>query len=272
MLNKHPRVAQVGNEDVNFERLDHQLKHVFAQHWPPDMEPLQTLSQVNAEWHNFYFSLQRSPSFQIFCSNLANIAKISPVNRIQFNEGIRRAVFKWIVEALYEDPSNLVRLLRAYELESRELPGSCMAVLKELDDADGRPAPLAGVLLASIRTMAESYPMIRQLPQFDDTATTPFAGVLLGSIIATSYGPSATREILYRFALTARLAGGKFTAHKKNGAKGSFLKAIDLLRAEILKGGAEMASLVERLPSEHQHPVSDYERILTAARKASRNG
>jgi hypothetical protein len=65
---------------------------------------------------------------------------------------------------------------------------------------------------------------------------------------------------------------GKFTAHKKNGAKGSFLKAIDLLRAEILKGGAEMASLVERLPSEHQHPVSDYERILTAARKASRNG
>jgi hypothetical protein len=264
MLNKHPQVTQVGDEDVIVERIE----QIFAQHWPPHMEPILTLSQTHAEVQKFYSSLQTSQFFQSICSNLAKIAKISPANLTEFNEGIGRAWFRWNIEAFYEDSMNLVLLLRAYELESRESPEPCLAILTELDD-DGCPSPLAGVLLTSIRTMAELYRKIRRLPHFDDTITTPFAGVLLGSIIAKSYGPSATRGLLYRFALTARLAGGKFTAHKKNGRKGSLLKAIDFLRGEILKDGAEMASLAERLPSERQHPVSDYERILTAARKAS---
>jgi hypothetical protein len=75
-------------------------------------------------------------------------------------------------------------------------------------------------------------------------------------------------SLVFRLELSARLAGGKFSAHRKNGVKGSLLKAIGLLRSKILISGApDAARWAARLPSEGEHPISDYERILTAARK-----
>jgi hypothetical protein len=68
----------------------------------------------------------------------------------------------------------------------------------------------------------------------------------------------------------AQRAGGKFTAHRKNGAKGSLIAGLDEFRSSLLRT-EWTTSLAEFLPSPEDHPAAKYEHILKAARESSKS-
>jgi hypothetical protein len=65
---------------------------------------------------------------------------------------------------------------------------------------------------------------------------------------------------------SARLAGGRFTVHRKLGAKGSLILMLDRLR-NCLQTKPDLRRLAELIPVPGKHPVALYERALKEARK-----
>jgi hypothetical protein len=64
----------------------------------------------------------------------------------------------------------------------------------------------------------------------------------------------------------AQVAGGKLTAHRRHGEKGTIIEALDELKRSLAMtdwGGG----LADCLPSPGKHPVSKYEHLLRDARK-----
>src|SRR6516225_5518914 len=65
----------------------------------------------------------------------------------------------------------------------------------------------------------------------------------------------------------AQRGGGKFTAHRKLGKKGTLIRALEELRSRL--AATEWGvSLADCLPSFNKHPITKYERIIRAARAA----
>jgi hypothetical protein len=65
----------------------------------------------------------------------------------------------------------------------------------------------------------------------------------------------------------AQLGGGKFTAHRRHGEKGTIIQSLDELKRSLAMtdwGG----SLADCLPSPGKHPVSKYEHLIRDARKS----
>ena len=65
----------------------------------------------------------------------------------------------------------------------------------------------------------------------------------------------------------AQRAGGKFTAHRKHGEKGTLIRALEELRSRLVLTDWGV-SLADCLPSPGKHPIPKYERIIRAARAA----
>ena len=65
----------------------------------------------------------------------------------------------------------------------------------------------------------------------------------------------------------AQRAGGKFTAHRKHGEKGTLIRALEELRSRLVLTDWGV-SLADCLPSPDKHPITKYERIIRAARAA----
>jgi len=65
----------------------------------------------------------------------------------------------------------------------------------------------------------------------------------------------------------AQRAGGKFTAHRKHGEKGTLIRALEELRNGLVRTDWGV-SLADCLPSPDKHPITKYERIIRAARAA----
>jgi hypothetical protein len=65
----------------------------------------------------------------------------------------------------------------------------------------------------------------------------------------------------------AQRAGGKFTAHRKHGEKGTLICALKELRSRLVLTDWGV-SLADCLPSPDKHPITKYERIIRAARAA----
>jgi hypothetical protein len=65
----------------------------------------------------------------------------------------------------------------------------------------------------------------------------------------------------------AQRAGGKFTAHRKHGEKGTLIRALEELRNRLVRTDWGV-SLADCLPSPLKHPITKYERIIKAARDA----
>jgi hypothetical protein len=65
----------------------------------------------------------------------------------------------------------------------------------------------------------------------------------------------------------AQRAGGKFTAHRKHGEKGTLIRALKELRNRLVRTDWGV-SLADCLPSPGKHPITKYERIIKAARAA----
>ena len=66
-------------------------------------------------------------------------------------------------------------------------------------------------------------------------------------------------------AQAARGAGGKFSAHRTNGGKGSLLEALDEIKSCWPNVDEFGAKLADALPSPDQHPIATYERLLSDA-------
>ena len=75
--------------------------------------------------------------------------------------------------------------------------------------------------------------------------------------------------LVFHLELSAQLAGGKFTVHKKNGCKGTIIEALNLLRnvlrANVGTGKKDAAAI----PVPAKHPFSTYARAINDARKAA---
>ncbi len=65
----------------------------------------------------------------------------------------------------------------------------------------------------------------------------------------------------------AQRAGGKFTAHRRHGEKGTLIRALEELRSRLVLTDWGV-SLADCLPSPDKHPITKYERIIRAARAA----
>jgi hypothetical protein len=63
----------------------------------------------------------------------------------------------------------------------------------------------------------------------------------------------------------AQRAGGKFTAHRRHGEKGTLIRALEELRSRLVLTDWGV-SLAGCLPSPDKHPITKYERIIRAAR------
>lgn len=72
--------------------------------------------------------------------------------------------------------------------------------------------------------------------------------------------------LVYELEASARGAGGGFTVHRKHGAKGTLLQALDRLRT-LLLANADLKHLVKLIPPNGGHPIPLYETALEAARK-----
>jgi hypothetical protein len=75
------------------------------------------------------------------------------------------------------------------------------------------------------------------------------------------------RELILALEKTAQELGGAFAVHRKLGAKGSLVEALDWLRVRILSE-TDTKHLADFLPAPSRHPVAVYERVLRAARNA----
>ncbi len=72
-------------------------------------------------------------------------------------------------------------------------------------------------------------------------------------------------ELVWLLERYARTHGGKFTAHRKAGPKGTIVQALDLIRERFLSH-PDLQYLADLIPSRDKHPIAAYERILKAAR------
>jgi hypothetical protein len=74
-------------------------------------------------------------------------------------------------------------------------------------------------------------------------------------------------SLIFGLESAAQRAGGRFSAFRDPGDKGTLIMALNEMRTCLIRTGwAE--SLAEFLPPPNRHPVAKYERILKAARKA----
>jgi hypothetical protein len=73
-------------------------------------------------------------------------------------------------------------------------------------------------------------------------------------------------ELVWALELHAQDAGGAFTVHRKAGAKGSLIQALDWLRNRVL-AIPELRHLADFIPPRDKHPIALYERILKDFRK-----
>jgi hypothetical protein len=72
--------------------------------------------------------------------------------------------------------------------------------------------------------------------------------------------------LVFSLEQAAQWSGGKFTATRREGEKGSLLDTLDELKRSLAAtswGG----KLADCLPCDDKHPVAKYERIIQAARK-----
>jgi hypothetical protein len=76
-------------------------------------------------------------------------------------------------------------------------------------------------------------------------------------------------ELVFWLETYAQYSGGAFTAHRKVGAKGSLVQALDRLRDRFLTS-SNLKYLADLIPTPGKHPIAAYERTLKAARKAAR--
>ena len=73
--------------------------------------------------------------------------------------------------------------------------------------------------------------------------------------------------LIFGLERAAQRAGGKFTAHRKHGEKGTLIRALEELRSRLVLTDWGV-SLADCLPSPDKHPITKYERIIRAARAA----
>jgi hypothetical protein len=213
--------------------------------------------------------IDKSRDAALVWTEIARIANVPPEKCDEFLRSIDRTFEDWWTEhSLYGHvpqrgrPGKLVDI-HSVLLEMRRSADLLLYYLKRADESYSggdvwlglayklSPAPHEGTL--PIENMLTSIEKIRQAI----TQALNFKHIK---------GYPGLAELVFRLEFAAQATGGKFTAHKKHGSKGSLLNALNLLRPVILAQWGEI--FAERLPKPQNHPVSEYERLLTRAREA----
>jgi hypothetical protein len=76
-------------------------------------------------------------------------------------------------------------------------------------------------------------------------------------------------ELIWDLEITARCEGGGFTVHRKQGAKGTLIRALDWLRNRLLTD-PDLKHLADFIPPPGRHPVATYEYYVRVARDTAR--
>jgi hypothetical protein len=218
------------------------------------------------------FESAGSPFLDIFCRKLIGLAKISSVRCDQFSRDIQDALLNWTIDILHHGP--LPRMPHD-EVDTHhvllEMRRSANYLFEQLRKAAKDPLSFEVVLAAIHHSLLLSGSKFSMDDVIDAIGLIKCVFNLAVDARRHIKNYPSLGTLVYRLELAAQRSGGKLTAHRKNGAKGSLLEALDWLRAEILTRAADKPHWAECLPSEGQHPIPDYERVLRNARKMIQN-
>jgi hypothetical protein len=182
----------------------------------------------------------------------------------------------WVISALDIDPpfNDLISRIR---LQARALRDSLQDLQQRHDRTagqlkDGKENYSLDDYLFEFLPPAKIALLLRELSRAYDTierlrVLRCHGRAVLGRQPGTQTYPGL-RELVFDLEHMAQINGGAFTVHRKSGAKGTLVQALDSFRHCLLNGHPDLQSLAELLPPAGKHPVSLYERAVSEARKA----
>jgi hypothetical protein len=181
-----------------------------------------------------------------------------------FSCAVERNPDRWLyrmlknVEPLHEQLRELIEDGDTFETT---VPGNVKARLQiELAELEAGPGPSIDDIERSISCLEIA------ISRAAEGATRP-----KGALPQVDRYPGL-RSLVVNLQRIAQSSGGNFTAHRKNGGKGTLVKAIDEIRNALPDCGIEFGkSLARFLPAPDQHPIATYEKLLRRARPRSRS-
>jgi hypothetical protein len=205
-----------------------------------------------------------------------------PVSRWdQFEREVEHALTWWMIDASHHsDEGHPHRILHKMLKHAKALDDQLGAIVANdgsshlLSDVGFRllnaPSPVALIALLkfdegeelSVRNIHATTSALVDVITQALQGRTQSAGMLPGI-----EGYPGLYMFVYRLELAAQRAGGAFSAHKKNGRKGTLLKGLNKMRERWLAIEKENPRISKLLPPPEGHPVATYERILTRARQ-----
>jgi len=207
-------------------------------------------------------------------------AEYANVDAVQFSLTSEIALRNWALaishpkshhpglDRMRRDAKSLRRQLAAFEQfdEINRVLGLALGAKLELGAGLGR---------AKLGEGADWSPKLRELREKISLLIDGLDGVI-GPGFLIPRGRGAPSEIdgnpglavlVFGLERAAQRAGGKFTAHRKHGEKGTLIRALEELRSRLVLTDWGV-SLADCLPSPDKHPITKYERIIRAARAA----
>jgi hypothetical protein len=205
---------------------------------------------------------------KLACPEFARLAKVPDHPDYGPEDFFDDALFAWLVHVLADDTNTrnlLCEVRRKTEAlqQQLELLHQLLRRTEERQDNgyyDEFDMDLATVTLSKLppanmeRILAELSALTKVLPRQQR-----------GRHRGTKRYPGLD-VLVHELEASARGAGGGFTVHRKHGAKGTLLQALDRLRT-LLLANADLKHLAKLIPPNGGHPIPLYETALEAARK-----
>jgi hypothetical protein len=212
---------------------------------------------------------------------LVRLADVPPQNRTQFLHEVNVVLTRWMVSvSIWGDeapPKERDRSLRQM-LRNVEAVHKQLSEIVDAFQTGHRFEPLTPAAFLSYRVGERLNDALRTFGRTETDRNMqvwdilPIVSFLRGGI-ETALN-SRTRSIegypsldamVIGLAHAARRAGGKFSAHRTNGGKGSLIEALDEIKSRWPNVEEFGAKLADALPSPDQHPIATYERLLSDA-------
>jgi hypothetical protein len=209
------------------------------------------------------------------CEKFAEYASVIDV--VQFSLASEHVLSNWAMaishpkshhpelHQMRRDAKSLRRQLAAFEQfdEINRVLGLALGAKLELGAGLGR---------AKLGEGADWSPKLREtisrlIDGLDDVIGPGFLVDRARGALSEIDGYPGLAVLVFGLERAAQRAGGKFTAHRKHGEKGTLIRALEELRSRLVLTDWGV-SLADCLPSPGKHPITKYERIIKAARAA----
>ena len=214
------------------------------------------------------------------CEKFAEYAKVN--DAALFSRTSENALSNWAMAISHPKSHRHHPLLHRMRRDAKSLRRQ-LAAFEQFDEINlalglalGAKLELgAGLGRAKLGEGADWSPKLRELREKISLLIDGLDGVI-GPGFLMPRGRGAPSEIdgypglavlVFGLERAAQRGGGKFTAHRKLGKKGTLIRALEELRSRL--AATEWGvSLADCLPSFNKHPITKYERIIRAARAA----